>query len=257
MRFQNKVAVVTGGGMGIGRAGALAFAAEGAAVAVVDVNSEAAQSVVDEIKTAGGQAAAVIADVSKIADAERIAQETVRAFGGIDFLLNNAGIQTYGTVTETDEETWDRTLNVNLKGMFLVAKFCIPEMLKRGGGAIVNIASIQGLANQRRVAAYAASKGGLIALTRSMAVDYVGQGIRTNCICPGGVDTPMMHWSVGLSVPEDQIRETIRKAGEEYPIGRLAQPEEIAKVAVFLCSDDASFMAGSAVVVDGGYMALL
>ncbi len=257
MRFENKVAVVTGGGMGIGRSGALAFATEGAAVAVADYNAEAARNVVGEIEASGGQAVAVIADVSKIADAERIAQETVQAFGGIDFLLNNAGIQTYGTVTETDEDTWDRTLNINLKGMYLVAKYCIPEMEKRGGGAIVNIASIQGMANQRRVAAYAAAKGGVIALTRSMGVDYAPQHIRANCICPGGVVTPMMHDSMGLRFPKDQIEAEIRKAGETYPIGRLAESEEIASVVMFLCSEEASFMTGSAVVVDGGYMAAL
>lgn len=256
MRFENKIAVVTGGGMGIGRSGALAFAAEGAAVTVADMNAEAARKVVEEIQASGGKAAAVIADVSKIADAERIAQETVQAFGGIDFLLNNAGIQTYGTVTETDEDTWDRTLNINLKGMYLVAKYCIPEMEKRGGGAIVNIASIQGMANQRRVAAYAAAKGGVIALTRSMGVDYAPR-IRANCICPGGVITPMMYESLALRVPRDQIETEIRKGGETYPMGRLAEPDEIASVVMFLCSDEASFMTGSAVVVDGGYMAAL
>ncbi len=257
MRLQNKVVVVTGGGMGIGRSGALAFAAEGAAVTVADVNMQAASQVVTEIQAAGGQAVAVLADVSKSADAERIAQETVQAFGGIDFLLNNAGIQTYGTVTETDEETWDRTLNINLKGMYLVAKYCIPEMLKRGGGAIVNIASIQGIANQKRVAAYAAAKGGVIALTRAMGVDYAAQNIRANCICPGGVITPMMYEAMALRYQPEQYDEEIRKSGENYPVGRLAEPEEIAKVAVFLCTSESSFMTGSTVVVDGGYMAAL
>lgn len=181
----------------------------------------------------------------------------MRAFGGIDFLLNNAGIQTYGTVTETDEDTWDRTLNINLKGMYLVAKYCIPEMLKRGGGAIVNIASIQGLANQKRVAAYAAAKGGVIALTRSIGVDYARENIRANCICPGGVITPMMYEAMALNYQPEQYEEEIRKSGLTYPIGRLAEPEEIAKVAVFLCTSDSSFMTGSTVVVDGGYMAAL
>jgi NAD(P)-dependent dehydrogenase (short-subunit alcohol dehydrogenase family) len=257
MRLENKIAVVTGGGMGIGRSGALAFAAEGAAVAVADVNIQAANEVVEEIRSGGGQAVAVLADVSKSADAERIAQETVQAFGGIDFLLNNAGIQTYGTVTETDEETWDRTLNINLKGMYLVAKYCIPEMLKRGGGAIVNIASIQGIANAKRVAAYAAAKGGVIALTRTIGVDYARENIRCNCICPGGVITPMMYESMAMNYQPEQYAEEIRKSGQNYPVGRLGEADEIAKVAVFLCTSDSSFMTGSTVVVDGGYMAAL
>ena len=257
MRLENKIAVVTGGGMGIGRSGALAFAVEGAAVTVADVNMQAANQVVEEIRASGGRAVAVLADVSKSADAERIAQETVRAFGGIDFLLNNAGIQTYGTVTETDEDTWDRTLNINLKGMYLVAKYCIPEMLKRGGGAIVNIASIQGLANAKRVAAYAAAKGGVIALTRTIGVDYARQNIRANCICPGGVITPMMYESMAMNYQPEQYEEEIRKSGQNYPVGRLGEADEIAKVAVFLCTDESTFMTGSTVVVDGGYMAAL
>jgi NAD(P)-dependent dehydrogenase (short-subunit alcohol dehydrogenase family) len=254
MRFQDKVVVVTGGGLGIGRACALTFAAEGAAVVVVDVKAEAAQAVVDEISS---QAVACVADVSKRDDMQRMAQEAVAAFGGIDCLINNAGIQTYGTVTETDEDTWDRTLDINLKGMYLTAQACIPQMEKRGGGAIVNIASIQGLASQRRVAAYAAAKGGLIALTHSMGIDHIAQGIRTNCICPGSINTPLLHFAIGTMVSAEQIDAKIEEFGHSYPIGRVGRPDEVARVAAFLCSDDASFMTGSTVVVDGGYMAAL
>ena len=254
MRFSDKVAVVTGGGAGMGQAIAVAFAQEGAAVVIADVNAEAAESAAAEIRASGGQALAVQADVSRSADAQRIAAEAIRVFGGIDILVNNAGIQTYGTVVDTDEETWDRTINVNLKSMFLVSKYCVPEIAKRGGGAIVNMASVQGMASQKRVVAYAATKGGIIAMTRTMALDHAPDHIRVNCVCPGSVDTPMLRWAADLFVPENPAG-AIEDWGKLHALGRVAQASEIARVVLFLAGPDASFMTGSSVVVDGGMLA--
>ncbi|MBZ0297318.1 MAG: glucose 1-dehydrogenase [Anaerolineae bacterium] len=256
MRFENKVGVVTGAAMGMGYAFAAALAAEGAAVAVVDVNTERAAEAVEQITASGGNAQAIIADVSKAADAERIARETVAAFGGIDYVVNNAGVQTYGTVVTTDEETWDRTLDINLKGAYLVSHYCIPEIEKRGSGAVVNIASIQGLQCQPNVAAYAASKGGMIAMTRSMAQDHAPT-IRVNCVCPGSVDTPLLRWGAQQfsgGLPAD---EAIHQWTQNDPIPRAGRPEEIARTVLFLLSDDSSFTTGAVFVVDGGHMAAL
>jgi NAD(P)-dependent dehydrogenase (short-subunit alcohol dehydrogenase family) len=254
MRFSAKVAVITGGGAGIGKATAVAFAQEGAAVVVADIDAKAAESVAAEIIAAGGQAKAVQADVSRSADAQRISAEAVEAFGGIDVLVNNAGIQTYGTVVDTDEETWDRTINVNLKSIFLVSKYCVPEIIKRGGGAVVNMTSVQGMASQKRVVAYAATKGGIIAMTRTMALDHAPDSIRVNCVCPGSVDTPMLRWAADIFVPENPAG-AIEDWGKLHALGRVANASEIAKVILFLASEDASFMTGSAVVVDGGMLA--
>jgi NAD(P)-dependent dehydrogenase (short-subunit alcohol dehydrogenase family) len=204
----------------------------------------------------GGQAIAVEADVSRDADAQHIAAETVRALGGIDYLFNNAGIQTYGSVVETDEATWDRTLGVNLKGIYLVAKYCIPEIARRGGGAVINTASVQGLASQPRVAAYAASKGGVIAMTRTMAVDHAAQNIRVNCICPGSIDTPMLRWAADLFAPDDP-QGAVQEWGKLHLLGRIANPEEVAQAVLFLASDAASFITGAPLIVDGGMMAAL
>ena len=256
MRFEGKVAVVTGGGSGLGQVTAEAFAREGAAVAVVDVNLERAEAVARGIVERGGQAIAVEADVSRDADAQRIAAETVRALGGIDYLFNNAGIQTYGSVVETDEAIWDRTLGVNLKGIYLVAKYCIPEIARRGGGAVINTASVQGLASQPRVAAYAASKGGVIAMTRTMAVDHAAQNIRVNCICPGSIDTPMLRWAADLFAPDDP-QGAVQEWGKLHLLGRIAKPEEVAQAVLFLASDAASFITGAPLIVDGGMMAAL
>ncbi|MCL4875323.1 MAG: glucose 1-dehydrogenase [Anaerolineae bacterium] len=250
-RFDGKVAVVTGGAKGIGRAAVEAFAREGAAVVAADVDKTAAQALVGGIKKARGRALAVKADVSRIRDAEKIAQEAVKAFGGIDILVNNAGIQTYGTVVDTPEETWDKTINVNQKGIFLVSKFCVPEIIKRGGGAVVNVASVQGLASQPNVVAYTSTKGAIIAMTRTMALDHAPHNIRVNCVCPGSVDTPMLRWAAEVFVPEDPEGAVV-DWGKMHPLGRVAKAEEIAQVILFLASSDASFMTGASVVVDGG-----
>ena len=251
MRFQGKVAVVTGAATGIGAATAVAFSRDGADVVLADVNEAALDERLSAIEAAGGRGIAVVADVARAADAERVARGAVAAFGGIDYLVASAGIQTYGTVVDTDEATWDRTLAVNAKGVYLAAKYCVPEMVKRGGGAIVTVASVQGLFSQPNVAAYAASKGAVIAMTRTMAIDHAGDNIRANSLCPGSIDTPLLRFAADTYRPDDP-ESALKEWGELHTLGRIGQPEEMAKVALFLCSEDASFMTGAAIVADGG-----
>ena len=251
-RFEGKVAIVTGAGAGIGRATAEAFAAEGAAVVAADWDEPAAQAVVAAITAAGGQALAVHADVSQDDDAARIAAATRDAFGGIDILFNNAAVQTYGSVWELPEAAWDRTIAVNLKSIYLVSRHCIPVMMERGGGSIINTASVQGLASQRNVAAYAAAKGGVISLTRNMALDLGGHNIRVNSVCPGAIDTPLLRWANTIFGAEADDTEDM---GAMHALGRVGQPEEVAKIVLFLASDDASFCTGGAYLVDGGLLA--
>ena len=251
MRFSGKVAVVTGAATGIGRACALAFGKEGASVVLADVNQAGAEEALSMIEAAGGVGMVAIADVSQAADARQIAEGAVAAYGGVDCLVASAGIQTYGTVVDTDESVWDQTLAVNLKGIYLAAKYCVPEMVKRGGGTIVNVASVQGLMSQPRVAAYAASKGAIIAMTRTMALDHAKDNIRANSLCPGSIDTPLLRYAAELFKPEDPD-EAIAEFARLHPIGRVGRPEEMAEVALFLCSEASSFMTGAAVVADGG-----
>ena len=251
MRFSERVAVVTGAATGIGQAVALAFAREGANVVLADVNVEGTMATLREIENGGGSAISVIADVSKGEDARRIASDAVASYGGINYLVSSAGIQTYGTVVDTDEDTWDRTIAVNLKGVYLAAKFCIPEMIKGGGGAVVNVASVQGLQSQPNVAAYAATKGGVIAMTRTMALDHAKDNVRTNSLCPGSIDTPLLRFAADTYNPEDP-QSAIDEWGKLHALGRVGQPREMAEVALFLVSDAASFMTGATIVADGG-----
>lgn len=251
MRFKDKIAVVTGAATGIGGATADAFSAEGASVVLSDVNEAELNARTERLRAAGGDCLAVLADVSIPSDARRIAQEAVSAFGGIDCLVASAGIQTYGSVVSTDEDVWDRTLDVNVKGVYLAAKYCVPEMAKRGGGAVVTVASVQGLFSQPNVAAYAASKGAVIAMTRTMAIDHAADNIRANSICPGSIETPLLRFAAEQMQPEDPDG-AIKEWGGLHVLGRVGQPEEMAQVALFLCSDASSFITGAAIVADGG-----
>lgn len=254
MSFKNKVAIVTGGASGIGEATAIAFAKVEAKVVIVDINKEKAAKVLESINELKGQAKVIIADVTKRASSQAIVQDTVNHFGRVDFLCNSAGLQTYGTVETTDEDTWDRTMNVNLKSMFLMAKACIPEMKKQGRGAIVNITSVQGFRCQKNVLAYATSKGAVIAMTRAMALDYAAQNIQVNCICPGSIDTPMLRYGAG---EHGSVEEVLQEWGNHHPIGRIGQPEEIANTVLFLMGDQAPFLIGQPIVVDGGLTSII
>jgi NAD(P)-dependent dehydrogenase (short-subunit alcohol dehydrogenase family) len=249
-RFSKKVALVTGAASGIGRATALAFAREGASVAVADVTEPAGNETVALIQKAGGTAKFFRCDVSKDADVEKLVRDVVAAFGRLDFAHNNAGIEGKQAKTaDCTEETWDRTIAINLKGVWLCMKHEIPQMLKQGGGAIVNTASVAGLVGFAGLPAYNASKGGVIQLTRTAALEYAKENIRVNAVCPGVIKTPMVDRFTG-GTPEG---EAAFAAGE--PVGRLGRPEEIATVVVWLCTDDASFVTGIPMPVDGGWVA--
>jgi NAD(P)-dependent dehydrogenase (short-subunit alcohol dehydrogenase family) len=241
--LNGKIALITGGGKGIGRAAVDCFLREGASVCVADWSAG------KDIPALPESVFYCRADISKTADCESAVREAVNRFGGLDILVNNAGVQTYGDAVTTDEGTWDYTMDVNLRGQWLMAHAAIPEMLKRGKGSIVNVSSVQGLASQRNVLAYSTSKHGMIGLTRTMAVDFAARGIRVNCVCPGTIDTPMVQATIAQDHNPDRLRKTL--AGM-HPLRRIGQPAEIGEVITFLASDRASFMTGSIVVVDGG-----
>lgn len=257
MEFNDKVALVTGGGVGIGKAAAFAFAKEGARVAIVDIDEVTGNETVKEITNNGGKAIFIRADVSRSGDVESIPQRTSEVFGGIDILVNNAGIQRYGTVVTTSEEEWDEVISINLKSIFLVSKYCIPEIQKKKQGAVVNVSSVQAFASQPRVAAYTATKAGIIGLTKSMAVDFAKDNIRVNAVCPGSVDTPMLRWAAGYLGNTQQTDRVVAQWGKAHALGRVATAEEVAEVILFLASPRASFITGAAYLVDGGMTALL
>lgn len=255
--FDGKVGLVAGGSLGIGAATAGALAREGATVVICGRRQEPIETTVEAIRKAGGEASGLVADVSVAADMRRFVDTARATHGGVDILVNSAGIQTYGTVTETDEALWDLTLGVNLKGVYLAAREAIPAMRERGGGVIVNVSSVQGLATQKGVAAYSTSKAGINALSRAIAVDHAHENIRCVAVCPASVETPMLRHSADLFKGEGAIDTTLADWGRMHPLGRIAQPEEVAAVIVFLCSPRASFVTGAEVKVDGGMMAAL
>jgi NAD(P)-dependent dehydrogenase (short-subunit alcohol dehydrogenase family) len=246
-----KVALITGGASGIGRATALLFAREGAAVAIADID-QAGQAVADEIGRNGSYAIFEQADVTQSADCQRVLQRTLHEFGGIHVLFNNAGIIRRASVVELNEEDWDRVMAVNVKSIFLMSRQVIPIMAKAGGGSIINTASGWGLAGGPRAAVYCASKGAVVLLTKAMAIDHGPQNIRVNCICPGDTDTSMLrNEAQQLGEREDVfLVESARR-----PLGRIGKPEEIAQAALYLASDASSFVTGTALVVDGGGLA--
>ena len=246
-----KIALITGAGSGIGRAAALLFAREGAAVAIADIN-QSAQAVAEEIIRSGGHAFFEPADVTQAIDCQRVADRTLREFGGIHVLFNNAGIMRRASVTELSEQDWDRVMAVNVKSIFLMSRLVIPIMAEGGGGSIINTASGWGLAGGPRAAVYCASKGAVVLLTKAMAIDHGPQKIRVNCICPGDTDTGMLRdEALQLGAREDVfLADSARR-----PLGRLGKPEEIAQAALYLASDASSFVTGAALVVDGGGLA--
>lgn len=248
-QIEGKVAIVTGAGSGIGAASAILFAEEGARVVVVDWNEDAGAEVVETIRAAGNQAVHCHADVSKAADAERMARTAVDTFGRLDVLFNNAAVQILGRLADTSEEEWDRLHSVNLKGVFLGCKYAIPVMVRGGGGSIINMASILGFVGDPDLAAYCAAKGGVIALTKATALGYGPDGIRVNCICPGDVDTPMVQDYFNKDPDPERLR---REVSNHYALRRIATPREVAQTAVFLASDASSFTTGAVMVVDGG-----
>jgi NAD(P)-dependent dehydrogenase (short-subunit alcohol dehydrogenase family) len=246
--FAGKVAFVTGGASGIGRAAALAFAREGAGVGVADVSEQGSQETVRLVEGLGGRAIAVRCDVTRAADVKAALDKTVEAFGRLDFAFNNAGIEPRNPAptADYDDEEWNRIIDVNLRGVFLCMKHEIPLILKQGGGAIVNTSSGAGVIGIKGSPAYTAAKHGVIGLTRAAALDYAAQNLRVNAVCPGYIDTPMMGRFTGGT---DEGRAKV--IGEE-PVGRMGKPEEIAAAVLWLCSDLAAFTVGHALVVDGG-----
>ncbi len=248
MKLQGQVAIVTGAASGIARATAILYAREGAAVVAVDRDTEGLSGTVNQIRSEGGQAEYFRVDVSKSDEVLAAVGSTLERFGDLHILFNGAGILVYGTVLETSEDVWNRVMAVNLTGTFLFCKAVLPHMMQKGRGSVINVASTTGAHDAcAHAAAYVSSKGGVTLLTRSMGIDYARQGIRVNAICPGPTDTPMLRSAL---TPEQ-----LSAFALSFPMGRLGQSEEIAKAAVFLASDDASFVTGATLYVDGGQTA--
>ena len=243
MKLNNKVAFITGFGSGLGQAIAVMFAKEGAAVAGTSTTETKGRETLAMVENVGGKALFRAGDVGNSAQMKGLIEETVARFGGLDILVNSAGVRTNGSITDITEEDWDRTLDANLKGAFVLSRLAIPEMKKRGGGVILHIAARSGMLGQAGRAAYCASKGGMARLTEAMAMDHAPDRIRVNCICPGPTRTPM----VDTSTPEKLARYKTR-----VPLGRIGEPEDVAYAALYLASDEASLVTAAILPVDGG-----
>ena len=249
MRLANKVALITGGTSGIGRATALLFAQEGAKVSITGRDESRGRELVQAIEQAGGEALFTAGDVRVSAGCEGVVQATLEAHGRIDVLFNNAGVYHANTILGCSEEEWDTTIDVNLKGTYLMSRLVLPSMIAQGSGVIINNSSGWGVAGGAKAVSYCAAKGGVVLMTKAMAIDHGEQGIRVNCICPGDVETPML---VEDARQQGMTWDDYLEQASDRPLRRIGKPEEIASAALFLASDDSSFMTGSTLVVDGG-----
>ncbi len=256
-RLKDKVAIITGSSYGLGKAAAVLFAREGAKVVVVGRTEAKGMEVVAQIGKLGGAATFVKADVSSSEDVQQLVKEAITVFGRIDILVNNAGVQPKtGPLAEQSEDDWDRVVDTNLKGYFLMMKYTIPQMVKQSGGVIVNVSSAQGLVGVPNISPYAATKGGIITITKTAAIEYASHNIRINCVAPGMIRTPMLENMIANLPPESvEAKAMTELAKQLIPLGRIAEPEEITPVILFLASDDSVYMTGAVVVVDGGYAA--
>ena len=249
-RLKANIAIVTGAGSGIGRACALAFAREGAKVALVGRRKDRLEEVAREV---GSSALAIAADVSRKADVARVLEQTAAHFGGLNVLLNNAGVLHIGTAEEISEAQWDETFNVNVRGLWLLSTAALPHMRKAGGGSIVNMASVLGINGARKRAAYAPSKGAVVLLTKCMAIDHGHENIRVNAICPSFIETDLTAKVLSQALDPQAVR---RERIAVHPMGRLGEPEDIAGLAVYLASDESSWVTGAVFPVDGGYLSV-
>jgi NAD(P)-dependent dehydrogenase (short-subunit alcohol dehydrogenase family) len=252
-RFAGRTVLITGGNSGIGEAAANAFAAEGASVMIAARDETRSAAVVAAIREAGGRAESIVCDVTNAIDCEAAVRTTVERLGSLDVVFNNAGIiYREKTAPETSVDEWDTTMAVNTRGTFLVSKYAVPVMIAQGGGTIVNNASYFGLVGGRGTAAYSASKGAVVLLTKAMALDHAADGIRVNCVCAGSVDTPMLQGEMEEMGGAAAVRHLFE---EKHPLGRIATPAEIAEAVLYLASDDAGFITGVALPIDGGLTA--
>jgi NAD(P)-dependent dehydrogenase (short-subunit alcohol dehydrogenase family) len=254
MKLQNKVVLITGGGTGIGKATAILFAEEGARVIVVGRREDKLAETRDAVQKNGGKADYIVGDISKVSDTERIVKEAVSKFGGLDILVNNAGVFKGTKITDATEGEYDRIMDINLKGTFFMSKHAVSEIQKRGGGAIVNIASILGIKGYRAgpTSVYSASKSGVIMLTKTLALELVPYKIRVNCVCPAVVETEIFET---LGIPKEKIPDRMKMWEAYHPVGRNGRPDEIARAILYFASDDSSWATGSILNLDGGVTA--
>ena len=253
MRLNNKVAIITGAGSGIGAATAVMFGKEGARVVVADIEQKKGMGMVDLIRSENGEAIFIHVDVSRADGIEKMVKSTIETYGKLDILVNNVGIYLQANVVDTSEKDWDRIMDVNLRGVFLCCKHSIPEMIKGGkGGVIVNVSSEAGIVGIKNQVAYNVSKSGIIALTKSMAVDFAAQNVRVNCVCPGTTETALVKEALSKASDPEKARRELEKV---RPANRLGRPEEIASGILYLASDESSYATGTILSIDGGYTA--
>lgn len=248
MRLNSKVALITGAGSGLGRASAYLFSREGAKIVVVDINSEGGRETVKKINENVGEAFFIKADVSNASEVENMVSDAIKKYGKLDVVFNNAGVALPKGIIDTTEEEWDKVIDVNLKGVFLVSKYSIPELIKNGGGSIINMSSALGIYAAINRDAICASKGGIIALTKAMSLDCAQYNIRVNCICPGPILTPIYR----ITDPGEDFEVKRARAVADIPLARLGTPDEVAYTALFLASDESSYFTGAILPIDGG-----